>query len=141
MDSPNRVAVRSSLIDSIKACTLAGAQIPKEELKRRISMPDYLRLAMRKAIESKDIDAALSYYNNAAEEDAPEAPLVVFINSKSGGRYGPQLKQRLQDLMTQEQVKFLALSYSLCIDYSCDLCGGTRIWNDRGWGGISTNFF
>ncbi|KAL1819879.1 hypothetical protein ACET3Z_014748 [Daucus carota] len=104
MDSPNRVAVRSSLIDSIKACTLAGAQIPKEELRRRISMPDYLRLAMRKAIESKDIDAALSYYNDAAEEDAPEAPLVVFINSKSGGRYGPQLKQRLQDLMTQEQV-------------------------------------
>lgn len=78
-------------------------------------MPDYLRLAMRKAIESKDIDAALSCYNDAAEEDAPEAPLVVFINSKSGGRYGPQLKQRLQDLMTQEQVKFLSLSCSLCM--------------------------
>lgn len=106
MDSPNRVAVRSSLIDSLKACTLAGAQIPKEELRKRISVPEYLRLAIRDACEKKDTEAGLSYYHNAGEQEPPESPIVVFINSKSGGRYGPQLKERLQDLMTPEQVTF-----------------------------------
>ncbi|KAL8135135.1 hypothetical protein AgCh_009965 [Apium graveolens] len=105
MDSPNRVAVRSSLIDSFKACTLAGAQIPKEQLRRRISMPEYLRLAIRYACDKENIDAAVSLFdNNAAVQQAPQSPLVVFINSNSGGRLGPQLKHRLQDLITQEQV-------------------------------------
>lgn len=67
-------------------------------------MPEYLRLAIRDACDKKDVDAALSHYDNAAQQQAPESPLVVFINPNSGGRLGPQLKQRLQDLMTPEQV-------------------------------------
>ena len=32
------------------------------------------------------------------------APLVVFVNSRSGGRHGPELKVRLHELITEEQV-------------------------------------
>lgn len=119
MDSPgydsttNRVAVRSSVIDSIRACTLDGAQIPKEELKMRISMPQYLRFAIRDAIQSKNVDAGRSHYDSAGDDPVkpPDSPLVVFINSKSGGRHGPQLKGRLQELMTEEQVPLISPHY------------------------------
>lgn len=100
----NRVAVRSSVIDSIRACTLSGAQIPKHELQKRISMPQYLRFAMREAIRSKSIDAATGAGDDPVE--SPQCPLVVFINSKSGGRHGPQLKGRLEELMTEQQVVY-----------------------------------
>lgn len=108
MDSPatNRVAVRSSVIDYFKACSLAGAQIPKEQLREKISMAQYLRLAIRDAIRSKNIDAGRPHYDAGffGCADPVHTPLVVFINSKSGGRHGPKLKTRLQDLINQEQV-------------------------------------
>ena len=85
-------------------------------------MPKYLRLAVKDAIEFKDVESGKRHYDvikldgGEGGEDVvvpPEAPLVVFINSKSGGRYGPELKARLQDLMGQEQVNFLFLFYFL----------------------------
>lgn len=106
----NKIAVRSSVIESIKGWSLSGIQIPKEELRHRITMPEYLRLAVKDSVESKDIDAGKRHYDlNKIGGDtpplaAPESPVVVFINSKSGGRYGPELKARLQDLMGEEQV-------------------------------------
>lgn len=87
-------------------------------------MPEYLRLAIRYACDKKDIDAAVSHYHNAASADQqlpPESPLVVFINSNSGGRLGPQLKQRLQDLITPEQVFFLSLLFFIYDFCSIDL--------------------
>lgn len=72
-------------------------------------MPEYLRLAMRVAIQAKDVDSAKQHFDAAHAEgaqqpDPPESPLVVFINSKSGGRHGPELKARLQELMAEQQV-------------------------------------
>ncbi|KAL6973708.1 diacylglycerol kinase (ATP) [Sarracenia purpurea var. burkii] len=133
MDSPgsyaSRTTTRSSVIESFRGCTMAGARIPKEDLRRKITMPPYLRRAMRDAIESKDITAGNRHYTAAtatgdaatATGDAAtatgaaatatgaaakpsESPMVVFINARSGGRHGPELKDRLQDLMGEEQV-------------------------------------
>ncbi|KAL8206346.1 hypothetical protein R6Q57_009897 [Mikania cordata] len=116
MESPvpetevSKVAVRSSVIESIKGWSLSGVRVRKEELRQKITMPEYLRLAMKDAIASKDIDAGKRHYDSTANGHdkppvaAPESPLVVFINSKSGGRYGPELKDFLQDLMSDEQV-------------------------------------
>lgn len=103
---PTRVAARSSLIDSLKGCGLSGIRVDKEELRRRISMPQYLRVAIRRAINAKDVDAGVNSADllAAAGVDPPESPLVVFINSRSGGRHGPELKERLQQLMGEEQV-------------------------------------
>ncbi|KAL0334168.1 UNVERIFIED_CONTAM: Diacylglycerol kinase [Sesamum angustifolium] len=102
---------RSAVIDSIRGCTISGVRIPKEDLKKKITCPDYIRLAMTEAIQGKDVDAAtvVQFYEVAHAEGAepaepPEFPLIVFINSKSGGRHGPELKARLQELMGEEQV-------------------------------------
>ncbi|CAH8274824.1 unnamed protein product [Arabidopsis lyrata] len=86
---------------------LALVGIDREELRGRLAMPEYLRLAMRDCIKRKDsteIPDHLLLPGGAAAEMAPHAPMVVFINPKSGGRHGPVLKERLQQLMTEEQV-------------------------------------
>ncbi|GKB69105.1 diacylglycerol kinase 4-like protein [Tanacetum coccineum] len=109
----HKVSVRSSVIESIKGwSSLSGVQISKHDLRKKITMPQYLRLAVKDAIEFKDVEAGKRHYDvikdGGGEGDVvvPEAPLVVFINSKSGGRYGPELKARLQDLMGQEQARW-----------------------------------
>lgn len=102
------VPARSSMIDSIRGCGLSGVRIDKENLKKKLLIPEYLRHAIRDSIKSKDPDAqARRYFNNGelcAREEAPDGPMVVFVNSKSGGRHGPELKERLQQLMGAEQV-------------------------------------
>lgn len=103
---PIRIAARSSIVDSFKSCGLSGIRIDKEDLKRRLLMPDHLRRAMREAIRSKDPSlAAVGLPSPDPPPEAPEAPMVVFVNSRSGGRYGSVLKGRLQDLMGEEQVR------------------------------------
>ncbi|XP_068652176.1 diacylglycerol kinase 3-like [Aristolochia californica] len=97
-----RIAARSSLVDSIRGCGLSGMRIDKEDLKRRLLIPEYLRLAMIDAIQKKDPEVRPSI--PPGSQDAPEAPMVIFINSRSGGRYGPILKGRLEQLMGEEQV-------------------------------------
>lgn len=111
-----RASGRSSVVESIRGCTFAGVRISKEELRRRITMPEYLRVAVREAIQSKDVDAETvkrhfdtAYAPGAEPPQPPEGPIVVFINSKSGGRHGPQLKARLQELMGEQQVLDLSV--------------------------------
>ncbi|XAR66682.1 Diacylglycerol kinase [Bertholletia excelsa] len=112
MDVPDfdgsRTSSRSTVIDSIRGCGMPIFGTPKRDLRQKIMMPQYLRLAMRDAIESKDVAAGDSHFASASSvgEVIPpsEAPLVVFINSRSGGRHGPEVKSRLQDLMGEEQV-------------------------------------
>lgn len=100
------IAARSSLFDSLKGCGLSGIRIDKHELKTKLMMPQYLRLALRDSIRFKDPAAGASA--TAPPENVapppPEAPLVVFINPRSGGRHGQKLKQRLQQLISEEQV-------------------------------------
>ncbi|TXG60946.1 hypothetical protein EZV62_012309 [Acer yangbiense] len=108
MDSPSsttRIGTRSSMIDSFRGCGLSGIRIDKEELKRTVSIPEYLRTAMLDSIKQKDVAACQRHLVPAENDvDTPDAPLVVFINSRSGGRHGPELKLRLQQLMGSEQV-------------------------------------
>lgn len=73
-------------------------------------------MAVLEAIRAKDVEAAvvLQLYESSKAKGAdaagpPECPLVVFINPKSGGRHGPELKARLQDLMSEEQVAFMLM--------------------------------
>ena len=104
-DSVRVAAARSSVIDSFRGCGLTGIGIDKEELKRIILLPQYLRLAMRDSINSKDPNAGDHHLEGAENaESSPECPMVVFINSRSGGRHGPELKGRLQELISREQV-------------------------------------
>ncbi|KAJ8750750.1 hypothetical protein K2173_015931 [Erythroxylum novogranatense] len=117
MDSPptpsgestaRMVTPRLSMIESFRGCGLSAVRINREYIKSRIMMPKHLRLAMIHSIQSKDVDAGADKYFKSGEltggEDPPEGPMVVFINSKSGGRHGPELKERLKQLMGEEQV-------------------------------------
>lgn len=95
------------MMESFRNCGLSGMRIDKEDLKRKVLMPQYLRLAMRDSIQTKDPsggDGRRLVGSENENVEAPEAPMVVFVNSKSGGRYGPVLKERLQVLMGAEQV-------------------------------------
>ncbi|XP_057536836.1 diacylglycerol kinase 4-like [Amaranthus tricolor] len=109
-EESNRTSVssaRSSVIDSLRGCGLLGIRIDKEILRRKILIPQYLRLAMRRAINSKDVNGGVDSANLLEAEEVgvtPEAPIVVFINSRSGGRHGPELMLRLQHLISEEQV-------------------------------------
>ncbi|CAN0880859.1 hypothetical protein LINGRAHAP2_LOCUS13886 [Linum grandiflorum] len=66
-------------------------------------MPEYLRRAMADAIKFKDTAEAYERHHITSEvrvpDDAPQCAMVVFVNSKSGGRHGPELKLRLQQLI------------------------------------------
>ncbi|XP_051120362.1 diacylglycerol kinase 3-like [Andrographis paniculata] len=116
MDTPgvqtsSTASGRSSVVGSLRAFTLSGVRVDKEELRKKIMFPEYLRMAMREAIRAKDVGAAAvvqlyekSRYGGAEAVESAEWPIVVFINSKSGGRHGAKLKSRLQELMGEEQV-------------------------------------
>jgi len=124
------VASRSSVIQSSRVCGLSVFRINKEDLQRKLSIPKYLRHAIRDSIRSKDVNAAVDRCQEGSgggREAAPDGPMVVFVNSKSGGRHGPELKERLQQLMGEEQVLrclfflsfypllFLSLSFSVLV--------------------------
>ncbi|XP_019056868.1 PREDICTED: diacylglycerol kinase 7 isoform X4 [Tarenaya hassleriana] len=105
-----RPAAAADDVASKRGCGLKGLTwvgVDREELRRRLAMPEYLRLAMRECIRRRDATAIPDHLllpGGATADMAPEAPMVVFINPKSGGRHGPVLKERLQQLMTDEQV-------------------------------------
>ncbi|XP_031481010.1 diacylglycerol kinase 4-like [Nymphaea colorata] len=100
-----RVPARTSLIDSLMGCGLAGPRIEKEDLQRRVVIPPYLRQALSESISRKDVPGdAEERFPWDGSSTAPEAPIVVFVNSRSGGRHGPALMARLQELISEEQV-------------------------------------
>ena len=81
-------------------------RIDKEELRQRLVMPQYLRFAMRDAIRLQDPIASEAQFHKRTNLNVgpPEAPIVVFINARSGGRHGLELKERLHQLIAEEHV-------------------------------------
>lgn len=131
------VAARSSLWESIRRCGILGMGIDEEELRRKILIPTYIRRAMSSAIRNRDAGASAEAAVRAGEEadEVPEAPIVVFVNSRSGGRHGPQLTARLQQLISVEQVNeqvhfFSLLAFSTAF---CEISFGIPEVEDRGW--------
>lgn len=108
MDSQNteldHTAVKSPLMEPPRGLCLLGRNINTEEIRRHTVIPHYLRTAMADAVRSKGFVYEERRHKGTGEENSPETPLLVFINSKSGGRLGPKLKKQLQHLLSQEQV-------------------------------------
>ncbi|KAK8342924.1 hypothetical protein V6Z12_A08G264900 [Gossypium hirsutum] len=105
----SRTGSRSTMRESsLKGCgfsSFTGFRAEKEDV-LRLAMPLYLRLAMLDCIKKKDVDAGDQHFQTSGSEDDPccENPVVVFINPKSGGRNGSVLQDRLQHMISQEQV-------------------------------------
>lgn len=74
-----------------------------------MAIPGRITMAMKEAAAIKDtVGAAIAAAAAEMEvEELPEAPVVVFVNAKSGGRHGPMLKDRLQHLIGEDQVSLI----------------------------------
>ncbi|KAK9084527.1 hypothetical protein Syun_031543 [Stephania yunnanensis] len=111
--SSSRISVRSSLVDSLRGCGLSGVRVDKEDLRRKILIPEYIRLAMREAIRIRNPNPPPPPPHIADDADSDvdlvDAPIVVFVNSRSGGRLGNVFKERLQQLISDDQVFDLAV--------------------------------
>eukprot|EP00249_Psilotum_nudum_P016816 c25996_g1_i1 orf=364-2484(-) len=77
-----------------------------EEIRQLFVIPEYLRLAMTISVETKGA-AYRDGFSDSSSRSAPPYPLIVMINSKSGGRLGPFLRSHLESLITREQVQDL----------------------------------
>ncbi|TVU28846.1 hypothetical protein EJB05_20381 [Eragrostis curvula] len=98
-------SARVSIWESVRACGVWGKEVDKADLRRQVVMPLYLRRAVKAAVVAKDEAAGVAAASEAEVEEGPVvAPVVVFVNSKSGGRHGPELKLRLHELISEEQV-------------------------------------
>lgn len=101
-------SARVSIWESVRACGVWGKEVDKAELRRQVVMPLYLRRAVAAAVTAKDeaagVAAAAAEEEGEREEGPAVAPVVVFVNSRSGGRHGPELKVRLHELITEDQV-------------------------------------
>ena len=103
-------SARVSILESVRACGVWGKEVEKAELRRQVVMPLHLRRAVAAAVAAKDeaagvAAAAAEEQGEGEKEEGPTvAPVVVFVNSRSGGRHGPELKVRLHELITEEQV-------------------------------------
>ena len=104
-DTSMRTVTRLTAVEPVRSCGLAGKRIDKEELRAKLIMPEYLRIAVRDAVLSKDLNRVAEKQTIDQNAEPPAAPMVVFINSLSGGRHGPELKHRLHQLIAEEQVR------------------------------------
>ncbi|MED6114308.1 Diacylglycerol kinase 4 [Stylosanthes scabra] len=96
----------STLINSFRACGLSSVRIDTNDLRQNLTMPQYIRYAIRDSIRLQDpnIEEITTIDNMDIDITIVRTPIVVFINPRSGGRHGSILKERLQNLMSEEQV-------------------------------------
>uniref|UniRef100_A0A0D9VLZ2 Diacylglycerol kinase n=1 Tax=Leersia perrieri TaxID=77586 RepID=A0A0D9VLZ2_9ORYZ len=101
-------SARVSIWESVRACGVWGKEVDKADLRRQVVMPLYARRAVVAAVKAKDeaagVAAAAERGGEVEEEAEAVTPVVVFVNSRSGGRHGPELKVRLHELISEEQV-------------------------------------
>ncbi|XP_006648028.2 diacylglycerol kinase 7-like [Oryza brachyantha] len=107
-------SARASIWESVRACGVWGKEVDKAELRRQVVMPLYARRAVAAAVKAKDEAAGVAAAGEKGRGEEGEVeveveaeavtPVVVFVNSRSGGRHGPELKVRLHELINEEQV-------------------------------------
>jgi diacylglycerol kinase (ATP) len=55
------------------------------------------------------------------EDDAPSCPVIVFVNSKSGGQLGRQLLITYRSLLNQNQV-IVIVCFFISFFFNCKFC-------------------
>lgn len=100
------------------------------ELKSMVVIPKYLSKDMEIAVKSKG-EATPEGPSPGEEVEAPTCPILVFINSKSGGRLGPELKIHFEELISSYQVSNFSDLVENC-PILCRFIRLTRLFID-GW--------
>ncbi len=86
---------------------LKSSWMSDSELRTIVKIPNYLAEAMADAVSSKgSLDLAMLPTSSlaAADHATPSCPVLVFINSRSGGLLGPNLFIHLSELISPLQV-------------------------------------
>jgi diacylglycerol kinase (ATP) len=73
------------------------------DLKTMVIIPEYLSKDMANAVKTKG-EAIPEGPPAGQKREAPTCPILVFTNSKSGGRLGPELMKHFEDLISSYQV-------------------------------------
>jgi hypothetical protein len=114
-ENPSLLSILPKVKKASKMRTKTG-RFKDEDLRSMVLIPGYLSKGMVQSIESGGVanqDAPTLRNMNVR---VPEHPLLIFINSKSGGRLGPGLEALLVDLIHPTQVSnagLLTLPFSL----------------------------
>lgn len=90
-----------------------------DELRAMVVIPDYLSRDMANAVATEGT-ATPEGPREGEKTEAPSSPILVFINSRSGGRLGPELMVHFEDLISHNQVRcsrMLSLSTPLSCCY------------------------
>ncbi|CAK9214307.1 unnamed protein product [Sphagnum troendelagicum] len=104
--STSTAAVASERLPELKSSWMSDS-----ELRTIVKIPNYLAEAMADAVSSKGtLDLAMLPTSSLAVADhaTPSCPVLVFINSRSGGLLGPNLFIHLSELISPLQVYDLA---------------------------------
>jgi diacylglycerol kinase (ATP) len=82
---------------------LVGLRIDKDELRKRLIIPEYLKISMVEVVRNNEVvfDEDQHCWDNT--NTALKAAVIVFVNSKSIGRRGPTLKAHLQKLSAKSR--------------------------------------
>ena len=84
--------------------------IGDDDLRKRVAIPEYIADAMADAISSKGVDSTVSFPPDTLVVP-PTCPILVFINSRSGGHFGASLLIHLSELIGALQVDISNLYY------------------------------
>lgn len=76
----------------------------EDELRKMVVIPKYLSRDMANAVATEGV-ANPEGPPLGDKIEAPSCPILVFINSKSGGRLGPELMEHFEYLISPEQVR------------------------------------
>ncbi|KAG0558393.1 hypothetical protein KC19_10G024800 [Ceratodon purpureus] len=102
--APTQTSKSGPFLGTIKSMSTKKWRGPSDdELRTMVVIPDYLSRDMANAVAT---EGAATPEGPSADEKAmaPITPILVFINSRSGGRLGPELMSHFEDLISSNQV-------------------------------------
>jgi diacylglycerol kinase (ATP) len=82
---------------------LVSLRIDKDELRKRLIIPKYLKISMVEAVRNNEVVFDEDQHCWDDTNTALKVVVILFVNSKSGGRRGPTLKARLPKLSVKSR--------------------------------------
>ena len=94
---------REPTFDSSTSKILVSLRIDKDELRKRLIIPEYLKIATVEAVRNNEVVFDEDQHCWDDTNTALKAVVILFVNLKSGGHRGPTLKARLPKLSVKSR--------------------------------------
>jgi diacylglycerol kinase (ATP) len=82
---------------------LVGLRIDKDEVRKRLIIPEYLKISMVEVVRNDEVVFDEDEHCWDDTNTALKSTIIVFVNSKSIGHRGPTLKAQLQKLLAKSR--------------------------------------